>query len=85
MKQKHTAETKRSLALNVVMACALLLLSVVMIKSSFSQFISHRIVSGCVSAVGGLLFFGVSMMLLTDLCKRLQHKERNQEDSSDGH
>ena len=41
--------------------------------------------AGCINAVGGLLFFGVSMTLLRDLCVYLRDKETIQEDSTHGH
>ena len=84
MENKSRNEARQRFNLNVVLTVALLFLSVVMIKTAFSQFFNSRIIGGCINAAGGLLFIGVSMTLLRDLCKYLQKKPNNQEDSTDG-
>jgi len=84
MNKKKQEERRQALGMNAVLSLALLFLSVVMIKSAFSQLFSSHIVSGCINAVGGLLFFGVSMTLLRDLCKYLRSKDMNQEDPTNG-
>lgn len=70
MQKKQTTEAKRTLALHVVLACALLVLAVLLVRSAVHQFTAGHMVSGCVSAVGGVLFFCVSLMLLNDLRRR---------------
>lgn len=85
MHKKNRDEHRQVLGMNAVLSIALLFLSVVMIKSAFSQLFANRIVDGCINAVGGLLFFGVSMTLLRDLCVYLRDKETIQEDSTHGH
>ena len=84
MNKKKQEERRQALGMNAVLSLALLFLSVVMIKSAFSQLFSSHIVSGCINAVGGLLFFGVSMTLLKELCNYLQKNKNKQEDSNDG-
>lgn len=84
MGKRENDERKRTVNLNAILSMALLFLSVIMIKTAFTQFFTDHIVSGCINAVGGLLFFGVSMTLLRDLCKYLQKKEPTQEDTTDG-
>ena len=84
MDKKPRDEIRQTNSTNAVLSIALLFLAIVMIKSAFTQFHIHRIFSGCVNTLGGLLFFGVSMILLRDLCKYLQSKDSNQEDSSNG-
>ena len=82
MKKKKNDETRQAISLNAILSIALLFLSIIMIKTAFTQFFASRIVGGVINALGGLLFFGVSITLLSDLCKYLQKKETNQEDSN---
>ena len=84
MGKKPRDEIRQTNSANAVLSIALLVLAIVMIKSAFTQFFTNRIFGGCVNSLGGLLFFGISMILLRDLCKYLQSKDTNQEDSSDG-
>ena len=84
MEKKKRDEPRQTLSLNVVLAIALLFLSVIMIKTAFTQFFASRILGGCINALGGLLFFGVSMTLLKELCSHLQKNKNKQEDSNDG-
>jgi len=84
MEKKKRDEARQTLSLNVVLAIALLFLSVIMIKTAFTQFFDSRILGGCINALGGLLFFGVSMTLLKELCNYLQKNKNKQEDSNDG-
>ena len=84
MEKKKRDEARQAFSLNAVLTVALLFLSIVMIKTAFSQFFASRIIGGCINALGGLLFFGVAITLLGDLCKYLQNKHTEQEDSTDG-
>ena len=84
MDKKKQDANRQKRNLNAVLTVALLFLSVVMIKTAFTQFFAHRILGGCINAAGGLLFFGVGLTLLKELCTYLQNKEPNQEDSNDG-
>ena len=84
MEKKHRDESRQTRSLHVVLAIALLFLSVIMIKAAFTRFFSGRILSGCINALGGLLFFGVSMTLLKELCSHLQKNKNKREDSTDG-
>ena len=84
MQKKNRDEYRQTLGMNAVLSIALLFLSVVMIKSAFSQLFANKIIGGCINAIGGLLFFFVSMTLLRDLCVYLRNKETIQEDSHHG-
>lgn len=84
MDKKPRDEAKQTNSMNAVLMVGLLVLSVAMIRTAFSQFFAHRVVGGCINSLGGLLFFSVSMMLLKDVCNYMKKKEDNQEDSTNG-
>lgn len=84
MEKKHRDESRQTRSLHVALAIALLFLSAMMIKAAFTQFFSGRILSGCINALGGLLFFFVSITLLKELCSHLQKNKNKREDSTDG-
>ena len=84
MDKKTRSEARQTFNLNAVLMVALVFLSVIMIKTAFSQFFANRILGGCINALGGLLFFSVSMTLLKELCGHLQKNKTHREDTNDG-
>ena len=83
-KQDPKAEAKRAVGLNAVMTVAMLFLAAILIRSAVVQLGSGRIVSGVISAVGGVIFFFVGVMMANDLRKRLQNRHNTQEDKNHG-
>ena len=79
MKKKNTPkEARRASRLSFVMAAALLFLSVVLTRGAVLQLRSQHTVSGCISAVGAVLFLSVCVMLCNDL--RKQRKQNSKEE-----
>lgn len=65
---------------HLIMAAALLVLTVFMIVSAVTQFRTRQIVSGCVSVVGSVLFLTLGSLLLVDVIKQFRSRKHTQED-----
>lgn len=65
----------------IIMAAALLFLTVFMVVNAVSQFRSGQTVSGCVSVLGSILFLGLGILMGLDLIKELRSRKHSQEDS----
>lgn len=73
MKKKDAGkEAKRESTLNIVMAVALLFLTVVLARGAVVQLRTDHVVSGCVSALGAVLFLCACLLLCHDLWKQYQ-------------
>lgn len=72
MEEHHTnpSEATKARNLNGILAVAMLALSVALGHSAVTQLCGGRIFSGCVSAVGTVLFLVVAAILIHDLHKR---------------
>ena len=82
MKQEQTPqeEAKRAASLSAVMIIAMLFLAVVLGRVSVTQLQAGRIVSGCVSIVGCLLFCTVGGIMLNDFRQKLASRRKSQEE-----
>ena len=79
-KKDEAASAKQASALTAVMAAALLFLSAVLARSAVVQLQAAKIVTGCISIVGAVLFLGVSATMLGDLRKLRKQNSKPQED-----
>ena len=81
MKKKGEQEAARQAsAQSAVMASALLFLAVVLSRSAVLQFRLGRPVSGGISIVGAVVFFGVSLMMFNDLRKNRADQNKNRKE-----
>lgn len=81
MKKKDEQEVaKQASKQSAVMASALLFLAVVLGGSAVLQFRLGRSVSGCISVVGAVVFFGVSLMMFQDLRKNRTNHSKNRKE-----
>ncbi len=82
-KTPNRTKKPQNTGFHVIIAGALLFLTVFMVVSAVSQFRSRQIVSGCVSVLGSLLFLGLGVLMVLDLIKQLRSRKHTQEDSHD--
>ena len=78
-KKDEKAAAKQTATFSVVMMAALLFLAVVMARSAVVPSRSGRIISGCISLVGAMLFAAVSVMMMNDLRKKRQVSKTQEE------
>ena len=78
MKQERTPqeEAKRQATMSVVMMIAMLFLSAVLGRSGIVQLSTGRIVGGCISVVGCLLFLMVGIIMCNDFCRRISARKK---------
>lgn len=83
MKQERTPqeEAKRAATLSAVMMIAMLFLAAVLGRSAVVQLATGRVVGGCISVVGCLLFLLVGIIMFNDFRKRFAVRKAKQEET----
>jgi len=83
MKQERTPqeEAKRSATLSAVMMVAMLFLAVILGRSAVIQLTTGRVVGGCISVLGCLLFLLVGSIMFNDFRKRFAVRKAKQEET----
>ena len=81
---RQTEPKKKPSGFSVIMSLALLFVAVFMVFSAVSQFRAGRIVSGCVSVLGAVLFFGLIGLQVSALIRQKRAKKKEQQEDDHG-
>lgn len=84
MEDQNTNGSKRVRNLDAVLAVAMLALAVVLGRTAVVQLGSGKIFSGCISALGTVLFLVVALIMGHDLRKRLRRGKPHEEETDHG-